>query len=55
MKAGLFMWLVGGTISFYFAEAGMFSRHLWAYSAGFALVSMLASAWVGGMLYKEDA
>ena len=55
MKAGVFMWLVGTAIEFYFAEAGLFSMSLFALSGVASLVSMLLSAWVGALLYSEAA
>jgi len=55
MKTGFFMWLFGSAIFFYLTTAGMFSMGTFVYSGCLSLVNMLASAWVGGMLYKEAA
>lgn len=55
MKAGFFMWLFGTAIFFFLYTAGMYSTGTFAYSGCVSLVNMLASAWVGGMLYKEAA
>ena len=55
MKAGFFFWLFGSAIFFYLYEAGMYSAGTFVYSGCLSLVNMLASAWVGGMLYKEAA
>ena len=55
MKAGVFMWLFGMAFAGYLTEAGMFSKHYLLYSSGLNLVNFMASAWVGGMLYKEAA
>ena len=55
IKAGVFFWHFGAAFFLYLTEAGMFSWGTYAFSGVLSLVNMLASAVVGGMLYKEAA
>ena len=55
VKAGLYFWVFGGVIWYSFVLLGMFSTTSFVMAACVSLVNLLASAWVGGMLYKEAA
>jgi hypothetical protein len=54
VKAGILAWAVSGTTWFFTVAMGLFSIHFFLLSAAISLVSMLISAYVGAMLYKED-
>lgn len=55
VKAGLFMWITAGAMWYFFVLMGIFTIGSFAIGSCVALVNLLASAWVGGMLYKEAA
>ena len=54
VKAGLLLWLVSGLTWYFTVVMGLFSMAFWTKSFALALVTMLLSAYVGAMLYKED-
>ena len=55
VKAALFIWIWSGGMWYFFVLMGVMSVGTFAISSCVALVNLLLSAWVGGMLYKEAA
>ena len=53
--AALVVWLCGFLFHIDFLLLGLMSTTMYAVASVAALIQVLASAWVGGMLYKEDA
>jgi hypothetical protein len=53
-KAGLVIWVCG--LLFYqdWVHVGLMQPSTYVMASGVALISLMAGAWVGGMLYKED-
>ena len=54
VKAGLLIWLVSGLTWYFTVVMGLFSMGFFVKSFAFSLVTMLLSAYVGAMLYKEE-
>jgi hypothetical protein len=54
MKAGFYVWFVASLMWYFFVLMGITSYTTFAIGGAVALVNMLASAYVGGMLYKEE-
>jgi hypothetical protein len=54
VKAGVFMWLVATCMWYFFVAMGITTMSSFALGGVVALVNMLASAYVGGMVYKEE-
>lgn len=55
VKAGVYFWAVGGSIWFTLTLTGIVSGSAFIVGAVVALVNFLVSAWVGAMLYTEEA
>ena len=54
MRAGLLIWAVSGLTMAFVAVMGIFSMGFYITSFALSLITMLASAWVGGKLYTEE-
>ena len=55
VKAGLFAWLFGGAIWYSLVVMGILSNTSFVMAGAVSLVNLVASALVGGMVYKEEA
>jgi hypothetical protein len=53
--AALLFWILGGIFYSGYLHMGMMSVGLWVSFSIFALVNLLIAAWVGAMLYTENA
>jgi hypothetical protein len=54
IKAGLMLWAISGVTWGFTVAMGILSLQSYLMSAAISLVSVLVSAYVGAMLYKED-
>ena len=54
VKAGLMLWAIGGVTWYFTVAMGFVSMNFYIMSAALSLVTILASAYVGARLYKED-
>ena len=52
--AAMAVWICGFLFHMDWVIAGMMTQQTYALASLVALVQVIASAWVGGMLYKED-
>ena len=54
VKAALLVWTIAGTTWYFTTAMGMISMGAFAMMSVISLVTFLAAAYVGAMLYKED-
>ena len=54
IKAGLLVWLISGLTWYFTVVMGLFSTGFFIKSFLLSIVTMVASAYVGAMLYKEE-
>jgi hypothetical protein len=53
--AGLFYWILGAVFYWAWVPLGLMSMTTYELGGVIQLVNVLAAAWVGAMIYKEDA
>ena len=54
VKAGLMLWAISAVTWYFTVAMGFVSMNFYVMSAALSLVTILASAYVGARLYKED-